>query len=114
VLADAPGSEGFRGGIAENFVATEIAAALEADMYYWGSDGSAEVDLLISDGRSVVPMEVKSGDRFRAAGLKEYIDRYSPEKSVIVSRKGPRDGSVTHIPPYLVWDARRRLDWDGS
>lgn len=54
----------FQGKLAEQFIAQEIAAACNRDLYYWAREAkssTAEVDfLIIKDGR-ILPVEVKSG-----------------------------------------------------
>ena len=54
-------------------------------------------------GSDIVPMEVKTGERIRAAGLKEYIDRYAPRKAILISRRDPRNGPAIHLPLPLMW-----------
>ena len=51
----------------------------------------------------MVPVETKSGWKVRATSLKEYIDRYSPERSVVLLMGPPEDGRVTKLPLCLAW-----------
>ena len=52
----------------------------------------------------IMPIEVKSKEKYRAAGLKEYIEKYSPVKAVVISGKDYGiNGIVTTIPMYFVW-----------
>ena len=51
-----------------------------------------------------MPIEVKSKEKYRAAGLKEYIEKYSPVKAVVISGKDySTNGIVTTLPMYFIW-----------
>ncbi len=93
----------FKGFMAENFVLTEIVSAGYGIPLYWTSKGRAEIDFLIMSGRDIVPIEVKSGSRFRAASLAEYIGKYDPRVAVLVSGNNIRGGDVKHVPLGMVW-----------
>ena len=94
----------FFGGFIENYVMCELAAYGCTGEGYWASGNAAEVDFLIASDSGIIPIEVKSSDRYRAASLKEYVDRYSPERAVVISMKdyNENDG-VTTIPLYSIW-----------
>ncbi|MCQ2071375.1 MAG: AAA family ATPase [archaeon] len=94
----------FLGGFTENYVMCELTAYGKTGEGYWASGNSAEVDFLVTTEEGIVPVEVKSGDRYRAASLKEYIDRYSPPEAVVISGKGPEmNGDVHTVPLYSIW-----------
>ena len=62
------------------------------------------MDFLITADVGIVPIEVKSKDRYKATSLKEYIDRYSPAKAIVISGKDYNaDGIVTTVPIYSIW-----------
>ena len=59
-----------KGALAEMFVGTELVKSqnkrLPAELYYWQREkkgSSAEIDYLIQQGQSIVPVEVKSGTK---------------------------------------------------
>ena len=94
----------FRGGLIENYVMCELTAYGHTGQGYWGSGNLAEVDFLITSDSGIIPIEVKSKDRYRAASLKEYIDRYSPEKAIVLSGKDYSvNGDVFTVPLYFIW-----------
>lgn len=94
----------FRGGLIENYVMCELTAYGHSGQGYWGSGNLAEVDFLITSDSGIIPIEVKSKDRYRAASLKEYIDRYSPEKAIVLSGKDYSvNGDVFTVPLYFIW-----------
>ena len=51
----------FKGAFVENFVAQELACAGHAELYYWTSSGTAEIDFLIEEQGEILPLEVKAG-----------------------------------------------------
>ena len=51
----------FKGSFAENYVAQELKSSQGSDLYYWASEGKAEVDFVISQENRFFPLEVKSG-----------------------------------------------------
>ncbi len=99
----------YRGAVAENYVLNEIISATGREPFYWRK-GKYEVDFLVSTGLCVVPVEVKSGSRVRAASLKNYIDAYSPEKAVVLSRNPPKEGDVESVPLCMAWKVKDIAD----
>jgi len=94
----------FRGGLTENYVLSELVSAGHNPQYYWGSDNIAEVDFVFNTGGRIVPIEIKSGDRTRAASLAEYINSYGPLNAVMISENNFKEGNiVSHVPLYAIW-----------
>lgn len=61
------------------------------------------MDFLITADPGIIPVEVKSKDRYRAASLKEYIDRYDPSNAIVISGKEYGTNSiVTTVPMYFI------------
>ncbi len=104
ILVDMPGFEGFKGTLAENYVA----AALTSNgytPYYWESQGKAEVDFVIQDSEgNIIPIEVKSADNVRSKSLNQYIARYKPKYSVRISaRNFGYENGIKSVPLYAVF-----------
>ena len=104
VLVDTPSFEGFKGALAENYVA----AALVTNgyiPYYWESQGKAEVDFLIQDrDGNIIPIEVKSSDNVRSKSLNQYVARYEPKYSIRVSaRNFGFENGIKSVPLYAVF-----------
>lgn len=104
ILVDMPSFEGFKGALAENFVA----AALTSNgytPYYWESQGKAEVDFVIQDNEgNIIPIEVKSADNVRSKSLNQYIARFEPKYSVrISSRNFGFENGIKSVPLYAVF-----------
>ncbi len=96
--------ETFLGGFFDDFVMCEISAYGCKGEVYWGSGNEAEVDFLITSDDGIIPVEVKSGKRYRAASLKEYIDRYNPKKTIVISDERYRENGIVYtVPLYAIW-----------
>ena len=94
----------FKGGMMENYIMCELTAYGHAGEGYWGSGNQAEVDFLLTTDSGIIPVEVKSKEKYRATSLKEYIDRYSPARAIVISSKDYGiNGTVVTVPMYLIW-----------
>jgi len=94
----------FKGGLTENYIMCELMAYGHPGEGYWGSGNQAEVDFLLTTDSGIIPVEVKSKGRYRAASLKEYIDMYHPAKAIVISGKDySTSGIVTTVPMYFIW-----------
>jgi len=70
----------YRGALAENYVAQELAAGGRPDLYYWRSTGGrAELDFLYETDRAVVPIEVKAGLSRKSKSLRSYDQQFAPD-----------------------------------
>ena len=100
----------FAEAIAENFIAQNL-QALGYRLYYWASNGQAEVDFLIQRGDELIPVEVKSGHHTRSRNLSVYRQKYKPAYSIRLSTKqfGFENG-IKSVPLYAVFCLR---DEDG-
>ena len=69
---------------------------------YWTSEATAEVDFLLQNNTSLLPVEVKSGTRLGGKSLGIYIDRFSVELALRFSMNNLRqDGAILNIPIFL-------------
>lgn len=94
----------FAGALAENYVAQSLVASnTQAGLYYWTSEGIAELDFVTLIGGSVVPLEVKAGVGRGKKSLLVFQKKYKPQKICRASlRNLKRDGNFINIPLYLV------------
>lgn len=90
----------FRGGVAENYVMQQLAAA-QAAAYYWGAQSTYEVEFVVRIGDDVVPIEVKSGERVKSTSAKRFAEKYGCPYIVHMTAKnfGATD-AVKSIPLY--------------
>lgn len=84
----------FKGALTENIVAQALVAQQAPTPRYWTSNGTAEIDFLIQEGLSIVPVEVKSATNTAGKSLSVYINKYVPDTALIFSAK---ELTVTHI-----------------
>ncbi|MCF6170847.1 MAG: ATP-binding protein [Bacteroidales bacterium] len=94
----------FNGAFIENFVAQELTAYGNTELFYWTSKSYAEVDFLLSAQGKIIPLEVKSGSSRKLKSLRSYAEKYKPET---VYRASPRNfsksGDFVNIPLYAVF-----------
>jgi hypothetical protein len=92
----------FKGAFTENLVAQELAARRQS-LYYWTSEGIAEVDFIIEHELKVLPLEVKAGINRKKKSLRVYDKKYQPElllRSSLMNLK--KDENILNIPLYLI------------
>jgi hypothetical protein len=103
LTAESSTGSGFKGALAENYVAESLKAA-GYDLYYWESDGKAEVDFVIQAGEYVIPIKVKASHNVRSRSLGEFVRRYSPPFSYRVSEKNfGNENNIRSIPFYAMF-----------
>lgn len=94
----------FGGAFAENYVAQQLVAVLDINLYYWKTGtGIAEVDFVIQKENVVYPLEVKSGINVRSKSLISYDNHFQPEFLCRATLKNlRRDGRIINFPLYAV------------
>lgn len=76
----------FKGGMAENYVNTQLLIN-GYHTYYWESERGAEIDFIIQREGQLIPVEVKSADNTRAKSLRVYMNTYKPAYAIKLSAK---------------------------
>jgi predicted AAA+ superfamily ATPase len=98
----------FKGALVENFVAIELHDQHFDELYYWTSEGVAEVDFVISKEHQIFPLEVKSGSSKKKKSLTVYDEKFSKEENaaLVLSRASLRnftlDGKLVNYPLYAI------------
>ena len=99
----------FNGAFIENFIAQELVASREKQLFYWTSRSDAEVDFILEFNQNIYPLEVKSGTSRNTKSLQSYASKYNPNK---VFRTSPRNlvqsDKFVNIPLYAI-DLLERL-----
>lgn len=75
-----------KGGLYENFIATEIAKK-GVEVRYWRTKSKAEVDFVVEEKGAVIPVEVKSGlkkPKFTKSFL-SFLSSYKPKRGLVLS-----------------------------
>jgi len=93
----------FKGALTENYAAQEWIAAKQQSLYYWTSEGIAEVDFLIEEDHQIYPLEVKAGASQKKKSLLVYKQKYAPSKLIRTSAMNlKQDGDIYNYPLYLI------------
>lgn len=61
-----------------------------ATIHYWRTQNQAEVDFVVNLGRTLLPIEVKSGNNEKMSiqrSLRSFIERYQPEQAWVITRR---------------------------
>lgn len=92
----------FRGAMTENFIAQELVHS-NFPLFYWTSEGKAELDFIIEENGLIYPLEVKSGNSSKKKSLRVYGNIYN---SKILIRTSPmnlkKDNEILNCPLYLI------------
>lgn len=95
-------NEMYKGVLTENFVACEFFSKFKEINYF--TFNKYEIDFLIKIDGDIIPVEVKSGRRTNAKSLKEYINKYNPNYSIILSFKNfGFENNIKTIPLYAIF-----------
>lgn len=93
----------YKGAFVENYVAQQLTAHKEAELYYWKSDGLAEIDFICEEGHHVFPLEAKAGVNPRSKSLVFYNEKYHPpvlSRATLLNLK--HDGNIINYPLYAI------------
>lgn len=93
----------FKGALTENFVLQQLREIYDTEPKYYAPTPNKEIDFLLQEGVSIIPVEVKAGESVRTESFSGYINKYKPEKAVKYSKLGYEiNDRFTNIPLYLV------------
>jgi uncharacterized protein len=93
----------YKGALSENLVAQELVPVQNKKLYYWTSEGKAEVDFIVSDQSQVLPLEVKYGTSQKKKSLLVYEDKYKPKLLLRTSSMNlKKDGKICNLPLYFI------------
>lgn len=101
----------FKGALTENLVAQALAAQMPQQPRYWVSNGTAEIDFLIQEGLSIIPIEVKSSMNTAGKSLSVYIGKYLPETAIIFSGKELSKTSAKDSSTKILYIPLPLIDW---
>ena len=95
----------YKGVITENYVANQL-ESLGYSLYYWQSNGIAEIDFLLYTKDGIIPLEVKASDNVQSKSLNVYIEKYKPKYSIRMSSKNfgyDNEKKIKSIPLYAIF-----------
>lgn len=91
------------GPLTEHYVANELRIK-GYELYYWESDGIAELDFMIQKDMDIVPIEVKSSVHTKSRSLDLYMKKYNPKYAVRISEKNfGFENGIKLVPVYAVF-----------
>ena len=91
------------GSLTENYMAQELIGTRNKEIYYWVSEGIAEVNFLIEEEQVIYPIEVKAGVNQKKKSLLVYNQKYAPSKLFRASAMNLKhDGDIYNYPLYLI------------
>jgi len=101
----------YHGAFVEHYVAQELTASFQQELYYWRSrSGQAEVDFLCEHNGSIIPLEVKAGLNTKSKSLRSYDDQFHPAllgRTNLLNLK--KDGKILNVPLYMISQLPRLL-----
>ena len=94
----------FKGALSEQYVLQQLKHQKQLNTFYWTNERStSEVDFLISDGYSLIPLEVKAEVNLQAKSLKAFRDKFSPPLSVRTAMTDYRkEDWLLNLPLYAI------------
>lgn len=91
------------GPLTEHYVANELRNK-GYNLYYWESDGKAELDFLIQKDIDIIPIEVKTSIHNKSRSLDLYVKKYNPKYSIRISERNfGFENNIKSVPLYAVF-----------
>jgi predicted AAA+ superfamily ATPase len=105
----------FEGLVIEELASRALARGARPELFFWRTQAGAEVDLLLLEGRRIVPVEIKLGaavDPRSLAGLRQCMSDLGLRRGYVVSTGGERlalGGGIDVLP----WEqlASGEIEW---
>jgi len=94
----------FKGSLSEQYVLQQLMPQKRLNAYYWKNDrNTSEIDFLVSDGQSVIPLEVKAEINLQSKSLKAFRDKFSPPMSVRTAMTDyKKEDWLLNLPLYAI------------
>ncbi len=99
----------FKGALIENYVLQSLVTQWNEIPRYWTSESTAEIDFLVQQENSIIPIEVKSEENIKSRSLTLFHQKYQPSLRIRYSLKNLhyRDGFLN--VPHFMADYTREL-----
>ena len=94
----------FKGALSEQYVLQQLKTQKRLDAYYWTNERStSEIDFIVGDGQSAIPLEVKAEINLQSKSLKAFRDKFSPPLSVRTAMSvHKKEGWLLNLPLYAI------------
>jgi len=101
----------FKGALSEQYVLQQLMPQKRLHVYYWKNErNTMEMDFLVSDGSSIVPMEVKAEINLQSKSLKAYRDKFSPPLSVRAAMTDyKKEEWLLNLPLYAIGTLSKQI-----
>jgi len=97
----------FKGRLAENYVACELASNNIKLLYYTKkntNNNGMEIDFLLQNEDGVIPIEVKAGLNTNSRSLNFYLKEFNPKYAIRISSKNfGFENNIKSVPLYAVF-----------
>jgi predicted AAA+ superfamily ATPase len=101
----------YKGALTENYIAQSLTTFLDHQLFYWTSEGKAEVDFVVDIEGKAIPVEVKSGQSTKKKSLALYCEKYSPLIAARTSLMNiTLNGVLLNIPLYAISELPRLIN----
>lgn len=91
------------GPLTENYVANELKIK-GYELYYWESEGKAELDFILQKGMDIIPIEVKTSIHTKSRSLDLYMKLHHCENAIRISEKNfGMENKIKSVPLYAVF-----------
>ncbi len=94
----------FKGALTEQYVMQQL--RLNSDRYigYWTNEkGTSEVDFVIQEQGTVIPVEVKSSENLHAKSFRLFCERFKPSKAIRTSLTDHKEEQwMINVPLYAI------------
>ena len=94
----------FKGALTEQYVMQQLAVNQDLGVYYYTNDrNTCEVDFIVDNGDSIIPLEVKAEINLKAKSLKTYREKFTPEISIRSSMADySEEVGIINLPLYAI------------
>ena len=94
----------FKGALSEQYVLQQLKPQKGLNNYYWTNErNTSEIDFLVSDGHSIIPLEVKAEINLQSKSLKAFRDKFSPQLSVRTAMTDyKKEDWLLNLPLYAI------------
>ncbi len=92
----------YKGALTEQYVLQQFKSIKDVCIYYWSAENSrSEIDFLLQDEASIIPVEVKAEENLQSKSLRAFIDKHPGLHGVRLSMSNYRKQDwITNYPLY--------------
>lgn len=94
----------YKGALTEQYVLQQFKSIKDLCIYYWSAENSrGEIDFLLQDNATIIPIEVKAEENLQSKSLRTFIDKYPTLHGIRFSMSNYRKQDwMTNYPLYAI------------